>query len=105
MWRHLQVPWDGQEISCLEVLYLLDRGIEEVERTGGSAPEYFSSYAYGSVVYGKGVGPVSWREKAIWPPYSVTQDLGGSYPAKLTDVLMTLESVDLVAADGLSSGR
>lgn len=96
VWRHFQLPWDGREISCVEVLYLLDRGITEFQRTVESDPEYFNDFTYGSVVYGQGIGPMSWREKTVTPPFRATQDLP-PIPAKSIDAMMTLESVDLVA--------
>jgi hypothetical protein len=90
VWRHLRLPWGNGQINCVEYIYLLDTGVQASGSPDAPDPVYIRPYRYGVVVFGEGVGPISWREKWIRVG-NVTQDLGGS-PSMIFDVVLETKS-------------
>jgi hypothetical protein len=71
--RKFTMERDNARVACIELVYSIDWGIEEsVLQEQGAI--FGRNHAYGTVIYGVGVGPIQAREHRVTPMGDILQD-------------------------------
>jgi hypothetical protein len=76
VWRVRSFDVMGETVAgCLECFYVLDMGVQRSTDESGEINGYFRGYGYGVVIYAPEVGPVYCKEKRLFAPDSILQDV------------------------------